>query len=848
VLASLNHPNIAAIYGQEQSKDVQALVMELVDGPTLADRIALGPIPVEEVFAIARQLAEALEYAHESGVIHRDLKPANIKLTADGRLKVLDFGLAKALSDDSRTSMTSNSPTLSLAATQAGLILGTAAYMSPEQAKGKAVDRRADIWAFGVVVYEMLTGRTMFSGETASETMAHVMVKEPDWDALPANTPSRLRDLLRRCLLKDPRKRMRDIGEVRVAIEDIVANPEPRAETTTVPGRQSAGRRLPVWAAVVSGLLLGAAFILWMWQPWRSAAPATPIRLNAELGADVSLASNVLSNSTLALSPDGSMLAFVAAKNGAPPQIYIRRLAQLQPSALAGTSNARSPFFSPGGDWLAFFADAKLKKISVTGGAAVALADAPNAQGGSWGDDDNIVFAANAGQPLLRVHSGGGKVEPLTMLAQGEASHRWPQVLPGSKAVLYMSAAVVGSYEDANLVVQPLPSGTPKVLIRGGYHPQYVPSGHLVYIHEGTLFAMPFDLSRLEVTGQSVPAVEGVSAQPGRAAAQFAVSQTGALAYLTGLSVGNESPVLWLSRDGKTAPLRAMPSNWADPRFSPDGRKLALDILGANGTSVWVYDWTRDTPTRLPFEGTTRTPVWTPNGNRIVFSASIPGKAAWNLYWQRADGTGEVQRLTDISGQTPIPSSFHPSGKYLAFSQTTYNFGDVMILPLEGDENSGWKPGKPYNFLNTPANERKPMFSRDGRWIAYTSDENGRGDDVFVQPFPMGRGKVQISPNGGTDPTWSQTRNELLYRGSDQRIMFVPYTVEGDSFKADKPRIWSEQVIWARAYQSSYDLHPDGERLAASLPTGQAEEKLDKVTFIFNFSDELRRIAPVGKK
>jgi len=721
--------------------------------------------------------------------------------------------------------------------------------MSPEQAKGKAVDRRADIWGFGVVVYEMLTGRMMFSGENASETMANVMVKEPDWDALPANTPSRLRDLLRRCLVKDPRKRMRDIGEVRLAIEDIVANPEPRAETTTKPETPSSRRRLSVWTAAPLGLALGAVFVLLMWQPWHTAAPSTPIWLTAELGADVSLASNIPSNSALALSPDGISLAFVAEKNGAPPQIFIRRLAQLQPSPLAGTSNARSPFFSPGGDWLAFFADGKLKKISVTGGAVVELAAAGNAQGGSWGDDDNIVFAPTAQSALQRVSSAGiGKVEQLTMLAPGEASQRWPQVLPGSKAVLYMSTAVVGNYEDANLVVQSLPSGTPKVLIRGGYHPQYFASGHLGYIHEGTLFAVPFDLSRLEKTGQSVPAIESVSAQPGRAAAQFAVSQTGTLVYLTGQSGGNESPIFWLSRDGKTAPLRAMPSNWADPRFSRDRQKLALDIVGASRTNVWVYDLMLDTLTLLPFDGTTRTPVWTPNSDRIAFVANTGGSVLWGLYWQRADGTGGLQQLTDRSSQSPIPWSFHPTGKYLAFSQTPPNSSsDLMILPLEGDENSGWKPGKPSVFLSTPANEREPMFSRDGRWIAYVSDENGRGD-VFVRQFPGGGGKVPISPNGGLDPTWSQTRNELLYRGPDQHIMVVPYTVEGDSFKPDKPRIWSEQVISARVGQNSYDLHPDGERLAAGLPTGQAEEKLDKVTFILNFFDELHRIAPVSKK
>jgi Tol biopolymer transport system component len=293
-----------------------------------------------------------------------------------------------------------------------------------------------------------------------------------------------------------------------------------------------------------------------------------------------------------------------------------------------------------------------------------------------------------------------------------------------------------------------------------------------------------------------------------------------------------------------------MPSNWADPRFSPDGRKLAVDIVGASRSDVWVYDWTRDTLTLLPFNGTTRTPVWTPDSNRIVFAAAAGGTGTWALYWQRADGTGEVQRLTDPSTAPILPSSFHPSGKYLAFAQTTNNLdNDLMILPLEGDENSGWKPGKPSVFLSTPANERKPMFSRDGRWIAYVSNENGPAD-VFVRRFPMGDGKVQISPNGGLDPTWSQTRNELLYQAPDQHIMVVPYTVEGDSFKPDKPRLWSEQVISARfrVGQSSYDLHADGERLAAAIPAGQAEEKLDKVTFIFNFFDELRRIAPVSKK
>jgi serine/threonine-protein kinase len=502
---------------------------------------------------------------------------------------------------------------------------------------------------------------------------------------------------------------------------------------------------------------------------------------------------------------------------------------------------------------LGFFADGKLKKISVAGGAAGTLCDVPTPRGGSWGDDGYIVFSAissGSRASLLRVSSAGGKVEPLTKLPAGESLDfdRWPQVLPGAKAVLYMSntGGTIGA-EAGNIVVQPLPSGTPKVLIQGGYRPQYVPSGHVMYMHEGTLFTAPFDLSRLEVTGQAVPAVEGVSAQEGNGGAQFAVSQTGAFTYLAAGNLGTESPLMWVSRDGKTAPLRSKPSNWTNPRFSPDGRTVALDILSANH-NVWVYEWARDTLTRLTSDPTDdQHPIWTLDGKRIVF-ASTRAKGPPNLYWQRADGTGEVQRLTD-SPNPQFPSSFAPSGKYLAFHEVTpTNSYDLMILPIEGDETSGWKPGKPSVFLSTPANEVEPMFSPDGRWIAYFSNESGQSE-VFVRPFPGPGGKWQISTAGGNEAAWLRTRRELLYRTPDNRIMVASYTVDGDSFKADKPRLWSEQTIRPRArFPRSFDLHPEGERIAAEVPTGQTEEKLDKVTFIFNFFDELRRIAPPSKK
>jgi serine/threonine-protein kinase len=847
VLASLNHPNIAQIYGLEESDKTRCIVMELVEGETLQERLKRGPIPVDEALAIAKQIAEALEAAHEKGIIHRDLKPANIKLTRDGKVKVLDFGLAKALQEQQPSNL-SNSPTLLSAASTPGIILGTAAYMSPEQARGQNVDHRSDVFSFGCVLYEMLTAKQAFDGDHVSDILAAVLRADPDWNGLPSDTGTKVRTLLSRCLEKNPKRRWQAAGDLRIEIENVLTSPAAEETQTTSPPIviRNVGRER-VWQTAAALAL--AAFAVAMWALWRTTVPATPVRVNAELGADVSLAANVNGNSALALSPDGSTLAFVGIKDRTA-QIYLRRLGQLQAFPLAGTSGAQSPFFSPDGQWLAFFADNKLKKISVTGGAAVTVCDASGPRGGSWGDDGYIVFTAlnSGGQSVQRVSSAGGKVEPLTKLAAGEASHRWPQLLPGAKAVLYSSGTTGTNFDPANIVVQPLPSGTPKVVMQGGYHPQYVPSGHLMYIHEGTLFTAPFDLSHLELTGQASPAVEGVSAQPGNGAAQFAVSQTGAFTYLAGGSnLATDSPVMWVSRDGKTAPLRSKPSNWTNPRFSPDGRMLALDIFNGN-LDVWVYEWARDTLTRLTFDSAEdQVPVWTPDGKRIVF-ASGRAKRASNLYWQRADGTGEVQRLTD-SPDPQFPSSFDPTGKYLAFHEITpKNLNDLMILPIEGDEKSGWKPGNPSVFLSTPATEAVPMFSPDGRWIAYVSNESGQFE-VFVRPFPGPGGKWQISTAGGLQPAWSRTRRELFYVAPDNRIMVVSYAVEGDSFKADKPRLWSEQVISLRRGPSIwFDLHPDGERIAAAVATSQPEEKLDHVTFIFNFFDELRRIAPPSKK
>jgi serine/threonine-protein kinase len=534
--------------------------------------------------------------------------------------------------------------------------------------------------------------------------------------------------------------------------------------------------------------------------------------------------------------------------------LYVRRLAQLQATALAGTTGARDPFFSPDGQWLGFFADGKLKKISVAGGAAVTLADAPSDRGGAWGDDGSIVFMPNAGPagPLMRISSaGGGKPEAVTTLAEGEVTHRWPQVLPGARAILYTAHSAPNTLDNANIVVQTLPAGAPKIVHRGGYHAQFLTSGHLVFIHNGTLFAAPFDLDRLELSGQPVPAIEGVASNNATGGAQFAIAPTGALVYLAGESLSGGQPILWMRRDGTSSSLRSTPADWSNPRFAPDGQRLAIDIGDPSGpTDIWVYEPARDTLTWLTFDprGEQR-PVWTPDGRRIVYAADTGSNL--NLHWVRADGsTGAAQRLTE-SPNSQFAGSWHPGGKYLSFFENNpQTASDLMILPVEGDEASGWKIGKPTVFLSTPFAESEPMFSPDGKWMAYQSNETGT-TEVFVRPFPGLGGRWQISTGGGLLPTWSQTRRELLYwtPPGDSRIMVASYSTEGDSFKADKPRLWSERAILPRPGQRNFDLHPDGERLAAAVSTDtQGEARPDKVVFVLNFFDELRRIAPTGTR
>jgi len=841
MLAALNHSNIATIFGLEQFNSTSYLVMELVPGETLQQRIKReGAIPIDEALAIAKQISEALEAAHEKGIIHRDLKPANVKVTPEGKVKVLDFGLAKAFEGDKSGSDPSNSPTLSQAATLQGVILGTAAYMSPEQARGKSVDKRTDIWAFGCVLYELLTGKQAFHGEDITEILAAVVKSEPDWAALPAAMPGKGRDLLRHCLQKDNRLRLRDAGDAQIEIQDALTAPAVTVAATAAPTTRGWRGRV-AWAAagvfVLTAIAFAIGFVL------RTPNPPQQMRLIAEIGADASLYTAF--GPSAILSPDGTRLAFLASGADQKRRIYVRSLDQLQATALSGTENATDPFFSPDGQWIGFFADGKLKKISVQGGAAVTLCDVANERGGSWGADGTIVFTPDLQVPLSKVSSAGGTPRPLTTLDKqtGEITQRWPQVLPGGKAVLFASGTHPSSYEDSDIVVYSMASGQRKTVQRGGSYARYLPSGYVVYIHEGALFAVPFDLKRLEVAGQPALILEGVVTAPTNGGAQFSFSETGNLVYVEGRAGGQNVSIYWMDHQGKFMPLRETPGFYYNLAFSPDGKRLALEIFDGKRRDIWVYEWERDGLTRLTFAGElNENPIWTPDGQRIAYSSQEKGGTI-NLWWIRADGAGDAQRLTE-SKSLHYAGSWRPDGKVLAFSQQSPGATafDILTLPIEGDEKSGWKPGDPKPFVNSAFSEREPAFSPDGRWLAYESNESG-SYEVYVRPFPGPGGKWQISTGGGVFPEWFRNGKELFYRTPDSKIIVVTYTGSGDSFHADKPQLWSPGQFTDRGLGNlNFDLHPDGKRFAVLKAPGTGQTAaVNKLNFIFNFFEELRR-------
>jgi len=829
VLASLNHPNIAAIYGVEE----RALVMELVEGPTLS-----GPIALEEALPIARQIADALEYAHEKGIIHRDLKPANIKVTGPasgypGRVKVLDFGLAKALSSES--SQAEARATVTMGATNTGVILGTAAYMSPEQAQGKDADRRADIWSFGVVLFEMLTGKTAFTGESISDTLASVLKIEPDWSALPPGTPAGIRRLLRQCLKKDRQRRLQAIGDARIALEEgqTEAEAEPK-----IPKRW----RAP-WAMVAAGLtLVSAALGVALWRTARPGPDTSRplLQFSADLGPEAFKGFFT----TAVLSPDGSRMVFPSRGPDGKQRLSTRLLNQPKPTPLAGTEGGSDPFFSPDSQWIGFFANAKMKKISVTGGAALTLCDTGSSRGASWCEDGSIIAALNSVGGLSRIPAAGGTPQPLTNPDEkGERSHRWPQILPGGQAVLFTVQKSFTSFEDFQIAVLSLRTGQWKVVQRGGYFGRYLPSGHLVYIHQGTLFGAPFDAARLEIRGTPAPLLEDVAANSAAGGGQFDFSLTGTLVYSSGKWESESRTIAWLDRAGKIQPLLATPGSYFDPHLSPDGKWLALAVNTGSSGDISVFDLARQSVARITFTGEgNRQPVWTPDGKHIVYASTVGVGALW---WIRADGAGEPQKLIESKGG-PMPNSFSSDGRWLAYrvSSPASSGYDIWTVPLDISDPERPKPGKPVLFLSSPAGAMAPAFSPDGRWMAYESGETGSYES-YVRPFPGSGGKWQISSGGARYCLWSRSTSELVYVTFEGRILVVAYSVKGDSFAAEKPRPWpGPPVVATMNYNSPFDLSPDGKRLVV-FPRPEAEENGSlHVTFLFNFFDEVRRKLP----
>ncbi|HEV8375883.1 MAG TPA: protein kinase, partial [Candidatus Polarisedimenticolia bacterium] len=621
LIASLNHPNIATIHGLHEADGVHFLAMELVEGEDLAKRIQRGAMPVEEALPAARQIAEALEAAHEHGIIHRDLKPANILLTPEGKVKVLDFGLAKAFEPEAPSGSPSMSPTMTSMGTRVGMILGTAAYMSPEQARGRPVDRRADIWAFGCVLYEMLAGKPAFGGETISDTLAAVLRAEPDWQALPPGTGGSLTKLLLRCLTKDPKQRLRDIGEARIALEET---PAAAGEVTdTVPVAVVRRVMLP-WA--LAALLAVALAATWAFRRSTAVPSDLPgvMRLKVELSKGGALPGNVGLGAAAILSPDGRTLAFIAGEERSR-KLYVHRLDRAETMALSGTDGARGPFFSPDGHWIGFFSSRGLMKVGTEGGAPVRIADLKSDQGrgGCWDENDLIVFASGFDTALSKARSTGGKSEPLTQLAAAsdERSHRWPSPLPGGKAVLFMTQRTGQDYDDADIEAAEIATGRRKLLLHGGSYPRYAPGGRLLFVRQNVLFAAPFDAERLEVTGPAKPVLEGVLAstgdqESGDGSAQYSLSAAGTLVYRESeiQDRSQATEFVWVDRAGKETPAFQEPMRVLGFRISPDGTRVAMEARTERGFGTWIRDLRRSSTAPLGSDGDgSFSPVWSPD-------------------------------------------------------------------------------------------------------------------------------------------------------------------------------------------------------------------------------------------
>jgi len=858
VLAALNHPNIATIHGFEESDGVRALVLELVEGHTLADRIAQGPIPVDEALPMARQIADALEAAHEQGIVHRDLKPANVKLRDDGVVKVLDFGLAKAL-DPVAASDGANSPTLTFQATQLGVILGTAAYMSPEQARGRVVDKRSDVWAFGCVLYEMLTGRRAFASEDVPDTIAAIIRGEPDWTVLPAAVPEQIRLLLKRCLEKDRRARASDIGVARfVMAETFVATTSDTGSGGVAPRSRPRSRyRIAVLTGggllALIGLVASAVWLGTRLVPKRVDRPVhfsvmmpnRPLLGTSGLGRDI------------AISPDGQFIVYRAGSTAVTSEIAVRALNDLTPRTIAGTAGWRDPFMSPDGQWVGFFIAGEMRKVSIRGGPSISICKVGSfPRGATWSSDNTIIF----GDPrtgLMSVPAGGGDVKTLTTAdaAKGEAGHFYPAMMPDGRFVLFTIAAT--TIENAQVAMLDLKTGDRKTLIRGASDAVYADTGHIVYAAAGSLRAVRFDAVRLEAVGDPVTVVDavvtGVAGQ-----ADYALSRHGTLVYLPGGAAEQTLPartLLWVDRQGKEEPLSVPRQPYAVARLSPDGTRVALDVRDKSN-DIWIWNIGGQTRTPLNVDpAQDLSPVWTPDGHRVIWTSTRGGGGSNpNLYWQSSDGTGAAERLT-TAFHSQYPTSISRDGARVAlFAQNPDGTGGMSISVLNMNGATGRRPVEPLLSGGLRDLIVNGEISPDSRWIAYQSNESG-SFQVYVRPFPkVDEGRWQISPAGGTRPMWARNGRELFFLDGNDHLTSVPVLTNAATFAAGAPT----QILKTRYYPGwtsrgfdlrAFDISADGKRFLMIKDDDTTEQKSaaapPSMTVVMNWFEELKARVPV---
>jgi serine/threonine protein kinase/Tol biopolymer transport system component len=815
-LAALNHPNIAQVFGVIDldgpspggTGHTTALVMELVEGEDLAERLRRGPIPVDDALAIAAQIADALEAAHERGIVHRDLKPANIKVRSDGAVKVLDFGLAKAIdhagsgaASDAIAINTDNSPTLTSpvgarrdAPTEIGVILGTAAYMAPEQARGRAVDRRADIWAFGCVLYEMLTARAPFSGDDVTLTLAAILKESVDYSALPRETPPSVRRLLRRCLEKDPRHRLSSSGDARLELQEAVSE-------SASPGRLDALEvRARPWRTAAIGMGAGAAIgtIALVALGWRPVQPSEARVVRSDLIFDMPL--RLGGNRAFALSPSGTELIFSAYGNGDHYSLYRRRLDGEESSVIPGSEEADGPFFSPDGQWIGFLQNGRLKKMPTGGGPAVDLGEAAGSQGGAFAPDGSVVFNKQHGEGLLRIPAGGSERTPLTTVdrASGEAGHHWPHMLPGAKHLLFTLEVDGKPYSEARIMLLSLDTGERRLLIDGGSDAQFLAPASIVYWRNGTLWRVPFDPSRLEVTGPAVAVLRDVMLGEPNGQAHFSIADNGTIVYLQGRDVQEERGLMIVDRQGQARALgdhRAFETVSA----SPDGTRVAVTVIAAND-SLWLTDFDRPSFTRITFESENSRAVWSPDGNRIALARHQGGEPR-QVYVMPADGSASPERLRQ-SERAEVPDSWTANGNLLAFTRSEPSGLDVWVLEM-----TGTRAARP--VLTSRFNEVHPRFSPDGQWLAYASDESGQFE-VYVRPFPGPGSKRLVSIGGGTEPRWRGDGREIFYRVGDA-VMSAEVAV-APIIRTSNPRMLFKGPFRTAVNWQTWDVLPDGQR------------------------------------